>query len=774
MSLSYLASWLGLDTVATTLQAGQDVPLWYPPSGLDVVLLLVGGPRYAPLLLLTELLHAALAGGGSPDWPAAVATGVVRAAVGALVAYVLLRRARIDPRLPGLREVFWFLGLAAIAGPLLVAVTQVVQGGLVEPSWRSLHRDTLGSWAGSALGVATVAPVLLVAGRRVIGRWHGRPELVRPVQLTPRRPERLGQSGRHRLSRLPAFADRLRDPRLEAAAQAALLVTTVLAAYGDPAGGSSDLAYLVFVPVVWIAARGGFARVGVALLVTTVAAVVLVARDPVDDVLGVQLGLVVLTLVGLKLGALVTGRQYHVAAVQHAAVHDPLTGLANRMLLADRLEAARHRAERRPGARFAVLYCDLDGFKAVNDQLGHDAGDALLISVARRLEATVRPEDLVSRLGGDEMAVLLDGVSGPEEAAGVADRLVAALSEPYAVNGGEVVVTASIGVAVADRAGLAGPRLSADRGGPAERGAAGHADEVLRAADLALQRAKQNGRQRYEVFSEPLRRQAWDQLGLRAALRRAVAAGAVTVDYQPIVRVADGHLAAVEALARWRDADRGQVPPAEFIAAAEETGLIHELGMQVLEQACRQCAAWHRSFGPSAAPRVAVNVSTRQLLPDAFADRVLDVLDRVGLPADVLELEMTESCAVEPGARPALQALSAAGVRIAVDDFGTGYSSFAALRERTPHAFKLDRSFIARLPEDRPADAIVSAVLALAEPLGATVTAEGVETEEQLHRLRELGCGQVQGFLLGRPTSAAEIERDWLRPPRSLARAQEW
>jgi EAL domain-containing protein (putative c-di-GMP-specific phosphodiesterase class I) len=234
------------------------------------------------------------------------------------------------------------------------------------------------------------------------------------------------------------------------------------------------------------------------------------------------------------------------------------------------------------------------------------------------------------------------------------------------------------------------------------------------------------------------------------------------VAYQPIVRVTDGRLTTVEALARWHDPERGEVPAAEFIPAAEETGLIHELGMQVLEQACSQAAQWRRVFGPGSTPRVAVNVSTRQLLPADFAPRVVALLDGLGLPADALELEMTESCAMEPGARGALERLSAAGVTLAVDDFGTGYSSFTALRERTPQAFKLDRSFVARLPDDRPTDAIVSAVLALAGHLGATVTAEGVETEEQLERLRELGCPQVQGFLLGSPATAERIERDWL------------
>ncbi len=765
VSVVYLALWLGLDAIASVFQARQEVSLWYPPTGLSFALLLVFGLRYAPLLLLTDPLHGLVVSSPDVSWVSVWLSGVLSTAVYTVVAWLLLRRLRIDPRLPCQRDVAWFLGLAAIAGPLVVAVAQVLQytvTGLL--TWGELFRGVLGFWSGRATGVGVLAPALLIASRRVPALWRDRPPLPRPV--------RLGRGHGHaswpdslRPRWLGRLVARLLDQRLEPVAQAALLLLTVYLAYGEPAVGGLDLAYLVYVPLIWIAVRGGLPRTAFAVLAANAVAVALVGREVVESPLRLQLGLVTLTLAGLTLGALVTGRQASIAAAEHAAVHDPLTGLANRVLLMDRVEAAAHRAERSPGARFAVLYCDLDGFKGVNDQLGHDAGDELLVAVARRLEAAVRPADLVSRLGGDEMAVLLDGVTGVEEAAGVAERLLAALAEPYDVDGREVVVTVSVGVAVADAEGLAGPRLREERTGLTAPDDGGHGEELLRAADMALQRAKASGGHCYELFNEPLRRQTRDRLGLRAALRRAVEAGAVTVAYQPIVRVADGRLTTVEVLARWHDAERGDVPAAEFITAAEETGLIHDLGMQVLEQACTQGTRWRAILG-AAAPRVAVNVSTRQLLPADFAPRVLAMLDRVGLPPDALELEMTESCAMEPGARVALERFTAAGVTLAVDDFGTGYSSFAALRERTPQAFKLDRSFVARLPDDRPTDAIVSAVLALAGHLGATVTAEGVETQEQLQRLRELGCPQVQGFLLGRPATGEQIERDWLRRPR--------
>jgi diguanylate cyclase (GGDEF)-like protein len=764
VSVVYLGLWLALDALASVFQARQEVSLWYPPTGLSFALLLVFGLRYAPLLLLTDPLHGLVVSSPDVSWVSVWLTGVLSTAVYTAVAWLLLRRLRIDPRLPGQRDVVWLLGLAAVAGPFVVAVVQVLHytvAGLLD--WGELFRGVLGFWSGRATGVGVLTPALLVASRRVPGLWRDRPALPASPQVR-RRNERPSWTVRVRPRWLGRLAARVLDPQLEIVGQATLLLATLYLAYGEPAVGGLDLAYLVYVPLIWIAVRGGLPRVAFAVLVANAVAVALVGRDVVDSPLRLQLGLVTLTLAGLTLGALVTGRQASIEAAEHAAVHDSLTGLANRVLLMDRLEAAAHRAERSPDSRFAVLYCDLDGFKGVNDQLGHDAGDELLVTVARRLERAVRPGDLVSRLGGDELAVLLDGVTGIEEAAGVADRLLAALAEPCAVDGREVVVTGSVGVAIADAEGLAGPRLRGEREGLTGSDEDGHAEEVLRAADLALQRAKATGGNRYEVFNEPLRRQTRDRLGLRAALRRAVAAGAVTVAYQPIVRVTDGRLAAVETLARWHDADRGEVPAAEFIAVAEETGLIHDLGMQVLERACTQAAQWRRTFGAASTPRVAVNVSTRQLLPADFAPRVLALLDRVGVPADALELEMTESCAMEPGARAALERFTAAGVTLAVDDFGTGYSSFAALRERTPQAFKLDRSFVARLPDDRPTDAIVSAVLALAGHLGATVTAEGVETQAQLQRLRELGCPQVQGLLLGNPATAEQIERDWLRP----------
>src|SRR3712207_2416794 len=400
VSVVYLGLWLGLDAIASVFQARQEVSLWYPPTGLSFALLLVFGLRYAPLLLLTDPLHGLVVSGPDVSWVSVWLSGVVSTVVYTTVAWLLLRRLRIDPRLPGQRDVFWLLGLAAVVGPFVVAVVQVLHytvAGLL--TWGELFRGVLGFWSGRATGVGVLTPALLVASRRVPALWRDRPALPAPPGVG-RRHERPSWSIRVRPRWLGRLAARVLDERLELVGQAILLLATLYLAYGEPAVGGLDLGYPVYAPLIWIAVRCGLPRVAFAVLVANTAAVALVARDVVDSPLSLQLGLVTLTLAGLTLGALVTGRQASIAAAEHAAVHDSLTGLANRVLLMDRLEAAAHRAERSPGTRFAVLYSDLDGFKGVNDQLGHDAGDELLVAVARRLEKGVRPGDLGSRLGG--------------------------------------------------------------------------------------------------------------------------------------------------------------------------------------------------------------------------------------------------------------------------------------------------------------------------------------------------------------------------------------
>ncbi len=723
VSVGYLAVWLGLDAVAAVFQAHSEVSLWYPPTGLTFALLLILGLRFTPVLLLTDVLHGLLVTGPRVGWVSVEVRSVLSTAVYAGAVWLLRHRARIDPRLPAQRDVTWFLALACLGAPLLVAAVQVVQydlAGLLR--WRDLPSDVFGFWSGSATGIGVLAPALLVGSRRWPLLWPGRPALPStPVAGTWR-------------------------GRAELAGQTALLLATVYLAFGPPAQRRLDFTALVYVPLLWVAVRRGLAGTVAAVLLVNVLAVALVGAAAREHPLRLQLGLMTMTLAGLALGAFAGQRRADLEDARHAAVHDPLTGLANRVLLTDRMVAAVHRHQRDPAALPAVLYCDLDGFKGVNDGLGHDAGDELLVAVARRLEQTVRPGDLVSRLGGDELLVLLDGID-PAQVPLVADRAVTALREPYQVADREVVISASIGVAALQ------PGIDFDRL-PAEQ----TAEVMLRAGDAALQQAKQRGGNQMQLFSPPLAAHARTRLELHADLRRALADRQITVAYQPVFTLPDLQLTGVEALARWHDRARGQVEPTEFIAAAEQTGLIHDLGRHVLDRACGQLAIW-RAAGHEPDLRMAVNMSGRQLLDPDLPARVLAVLDRHGLLPTDLELEITESSLTDPGGpgRASVQQLSAAGVRLAIDDFGTGWSSFQSLRELNPHTLKIDRSFTARLQDDPASGAIVQAILAMAGHLGMTVTAEGVETEQQLARLRDFGCPKVQGFLLGRPLPPLEV-----------------
>jgi diguanylate cyclase (GGDEF)-like protein/PAS domain S-box-containing protein len=439
----------------------------------------------------------------------------------------------------------------------------------------------------------------------------------------------------------------------------------------------------------------------------------------------------------------VTSRKAAESRLQHDALHDALTGLPNRVLFLDRLGHALERRRRRPREPgIAVLFLDLDRFKLVNDSLGHQAGDRLLVAVARRLHAALRPGDTIARLGGDEFTLLLEAVEDHEEAAGIAGRLLHLLSEPFRIDGREHFLSASIGIAV-----------------PGPEAEAGH---VIRDADAAMYRAKAEGRGRHAMFDARLHEQAVARLDLETRLRRGLSAHGdpaepLTVAYQPIVETGTGRIAGFEALARWNDAD-GAVAPERFVPVAEDTGLINELGRRVLDAACGQAAAW-RAHGTLT---MSVNISGRQLLEAGFAELLAEVLDRHDLPPAVLRLEITETlAATDPHAvREVLAGLSAdLGVRARLDDFGTGSSSLTFLHGFPGDAVKIDRSFVAAMADDPGAFRIVRAISGLAQDLGMGVVAEGVEARPQVEMLRDLGCDYLQGFLLARPMPAAEAGR---------------
>lgn len=434
-----------------------------------------------------------------------------------------------------------------------------------------------------------------------------------------------------------------------------------------------------------------------------------------------------------RLAALAIERHRGREELRRLTTRDPLTDLPNRALLLDRLGQALARSLR-TGSDVAVASCDLDDFKLVNESLGHDAGDWVLCQVAQRLSAAVRPGDTVARFGGDEFVVVAEGVTAGGARA-LADRLHAALAAPLVhPDGAEHSVSASVGVALA--------RAGSD------------AADALRRADSALHDAKRSGVPT-RLYSSELRRRATAQLQLHGALRRALPRDELHLAYQPVLDVADGGIVAFEALMRWDSPQLGSVSPARFIPAAEETGLIVELGDWALATAAAQARLWARIGAPVG---IAVNISGRQLADPSLPERVRRIVADAGLDPQSLVVEVTETSLIEHDEQAArsLSALSALGAAVALDDFGTGYSSFSRLRRLPIGTVKIDREFVAGLGSDPDADAIVAAMVGLAHGLGLLVTAEGVETPEQLAALTALGCTHVQGFLLGRPLPAAQ------------------
>jgi diguanylate cyclase (GGDEF)-like protein/PAS domain S-box-containing protein len=420
-----------------------------------------------------------------------------------------------------------------------------------------------------------------------------------------------------------------------------------------------------------------------------------------------------------------------------AELHDPLTGLPNRTLALDLLDLllARRQGD---GVDVAMLLLDLDRFNIINDSLGHEAGDEVLLAVASRLRQALRPSDTLARLGGDEFLLVCESQDGVRQVVGLAERMGAALSRPLVLPSGEHVLTASIGIAVAE-------------------GTSDTSASLLRDADAAMHRAKRRGPGRYELFDPTVRAQVLSRLRSETELRQALEHKQLRVHYQPIVDAASGQPAAAEALVRWQHPDRGLVPPLEFIPIAEETGLIIELGRQVLEQACAQGAAWQRRYGVPL--EMFVNVSGSQIGDLRFPAGVAEVARRSGLSPGTLGLEVTESILVgeSDSSMAVLKELDRKRLRVVLDDFGTGYSSLSHLRRFPLSAVKVDRSFIDGLgskPEDA---AIMRAIVEMCHALGRAVVAEGVETEAQHLAVRELGCERAQGYLLCRPMPPEDI-----------------
>jgi diguanylate cyclase (GGDEF)-like protein/PAS domain S-box-containing protein len=432
----------------------------------------------------------------------------------------------------------------------------------------------------------------------------------------------------------------------------------------------------------------------------------------------------------------VTERKWAEEQIRTLAYHDTLTGLPNRLLFHDRLQVAVAQAHR-SGQHLALLFLDLDRFKVINDSLGHGLGDRLLQEVAGRLRGSVREGDTVSRLGGDEFTMLLPGIGRAVDAAKVAEKVLDTLREPIRVEGHDLFVTASIGIAIYPEDGTV-------------------PEALVKNADTAMYRAKEQGRDNYQLYTAAMNATALERLALESALRRALSANELALHYQPLLEIASGRIHAVEALLRWHHPERGLIPPAEFIPLAEVTGLIVTMGPWILRSACAQVQAW-REAG-FAGLSLAVNLSARQFQQPDLAELVTRILEETGLPPRHLDLEVTESYAMQnpEQAIDTLRRLKALGVRLSIDDFGTGYSSLSYLRRFPIDTLKIDKSFVGDITRDADDATIVTAVIAMAHALKLNVVAEGVETEDQLAFLAARRCDRLQGYLFSYPLPPEE------------------
>jgi len=419
------------------------------------------------------------------------------------------------------------------------------------------------------------------------------------------------------------------------------------------------------------------------------------------------------------------------------ALHDPLTGLPNRTLFMNRLKGSLARGRRRE-SKVAVLFMDLDNFKFVNDSLGHEAGDLLLVAVSKRVQPCLRSEDTIARLGGDEFAILIEDVKYTSEPAYVAERIVEELQAPFTLGGQLVVITPSIGITIGDS--------SQD---PPEH--------LLREADLAMYRAKEDGKARHRMFDPIMEYETTERLRLENDLRRALQRDEFRVHYQPVVHLETRRIVGMEALVRWEHPERGMILPDEFVPLAEEIGLIIPIGRWVLREACRQAHSWQKRYRVEPPLSMGVNLSTLQLRDSDLVEDIEGLLLDAGLDPKDLILEITESAVIgaeEHHRMSTLRRVQALGVRFALDDFGTGYSSLSYLKRLPVSLLKIDRSFVERIGQDAEDEVLVSGIVYVASALGLSVVAEGVETPQQLARVKSLGCELGQGHYFSEPLSS--------------------
>jgi diguanylate cyclase (GGDEF)-like protein/PAS domain S-box-containing protein len=437
----------------------------------------------------------------------------------------------------------------------------------------------------------------------------------------------------------------------------------------------------------------------------------------------------------------ISDRKHAEDQIHYAAFHDALTGLPNRTLLSDRMSMAVERAKRSSDYKFAVLFIDLDRFKVVNDTMGHEMGDKLLVDLSHRLKECVRSVDTVARLGGDEFAVLLDGITDTEAVIEIASRIQDSLSQPFDLDGQEFFTSASIGISFSSM-GYERP------------------EDILRDADTAMYRAKANGRARHEIFDLGMHARAVESLKLENDLRQAIEKGEIEPYFQPIVALPSGKITGFEALARWNHPERGLVSPNDFIPLAEETGLIVPLGMAILKTSCRQLHQWQKMFETETPLTMSINLSAKQFAQKNLVEEIRKVIRNAKIAPDCIRLEVTESLVMENAAAAidTLKQLKSIGVQLSIDDFGTGYSSLSYLHRFPFDILKIDRSFVSRMSTDKDSRSIVETIITLANKLGKSTIAEGVETEAHKTLLSEFSCDYGQGYLFSKPLDASASE----------------
>ena len=432
------------------------------------------------------------------------------------------------------------------------------------------------------------------------------------------------------------------------------------------------------------------------------------------------------------------------ALITHNALHDPLTNLPNRTLLVKRLELAINQARRHEDYQYAVLFLDLDRFKVINDSLGHVIGDLLLTTIAQKLKTHLREIDLVSRLGGDEFVILLEDINGPEKVVQIAERILADCKKPLIINEHKIFTSLSIGIVLGTKDYY-------------------QASDLIRDADIAMYRAKKQGKNSYKFFDSLMHTQALNRLTLETDLRRALEQQEFVVHYQPIFDLLNNRLVGFEALARWRHPTRGLVFPNEFIPIAEEAGLITQLDSWVFYQACQHLIGWKNKFADCFPLKISINLSAQDLRKASLIEDINRALTDIGLEGDSIAIEITESMLIEDIDQTIdlLTQLESRNIQISIDDFGTGYSSLNYLHRLPAHNLKIDCSFVSRIAENRNYQ-VVSTIIAMSNQLGLTVVAEGIETLQQLQQLQQLGCQLGQGYLFSKPLPAEEIEANFL------------